>query len=106
MEHDDIPPEAKDMLRRIRKERDPVLLLKQIREAQDRVMALVSLKFGPSDGIVGMSRGMVGKKRPAVENRGNHELLLCIPECGQTLRAVRCALSVSETQGKFRPAAS
>lgn len=40
MEHNDVPPETKEMLRRTLEELDPVLLLKQIREAQDTVTAL------------------------------------------------------------------
>jgi hypothetical protein len=40
MEHDDIPSETKEVLRRTMEGLDPVLLLKQIREAQDTVMAL------------------------------------------------------------------
>jgi hypothetical protein len=40
MEHEDISPETKETLRRTMEELDPVMLLKQIREAQDTVMAL------------------------------------------------------------------
>jgi hypothetical protein len=40
MEHDDIPPETKTVLQQTMKGLDPVLLLKQIREAQDTLMAL------------------------------------------------------------------
>jgi hypothetical protein len=41
MERDDVPPDTKEMLRQRMEELDPVLLLKQIREAQDTVTALM-----------------------------------------------------------------
>lgn len=41
MQRGDIPPETRDALRRTMEGLDPVLLLKQIREAQDTVMALM-----------------------------------------------------------------
>jgi hypothetical protein len=41
MERDDVPPETKEKLRQTMEGLDPVLLLKQIREAQDTVMALM-----------------------------------------------------------------
>lgn len=40
IEHDDIRPETKEVLQRTMEGLDPVLLLKQIREAQDTLMAL------------------------------------------------------------------
>jgi hypothetical protein len=42
MEHDDVPPETKEILRRTMEGLDPVLLLKQIREAQDTFACVVS----------------------------------------------------------------
>lgn len=41
MERDDVPPGTKEKLRQTMEGLDPVLLLKQIREAQDTVMALM-----------------------------------------------------------------
>src|SRR5581483_7275115 len=40
LEHKDVPPEVKERLQRTMEGLDPVLLLKQIREAQDTVVAL------------------------------------------------------------------
>jgi hypothetical protein len=40
IQHDDVPSDAKQMLRQTMEGLDPVLLLKQIRDAQDTVMAL------------------------------------------------------------------
>jgi hypothetical protein len=41
MEHIDVPPETREILRQTMEGLDPVLLLKHIREAQDTVMALI-----------------------------------------------------------------
>jgi hypothetical protein len=41
MEHADFPPEKKAVLRQTMERLDPVLLRKNIREAQDSVMALI-----------------------------------------------------------------